>query len=161
MMQVHKGRQAKPLEERFWEKVDKRGSAECWPWIGSIDTRGYGTIGANGGRPLLRAHRVSFELNVGAIPDGQVVCHACDNRACVNPMHLFAATQRENVNDMVRKGRRHSSIGDRNPSAKLRADQVIAIRQDHRRSRVIQAEYGISSSTLLSIKRYETWRHLP
>jgi hypothetical protein len=160
-MHAHKGRQARPLAERFWEKVDVLGESECWLWLGSLDTRGYGTIGANCGRPLLRAHRVSFELEVGVIPDGHVVCHACDNRACVNPRHLFAATQRENVLDMVRKGRRHSSVGDRNPSAKLRSDQVIAIRHDRRRSREICAEYGISSSTLLSIKRHETWRHLP
>ena len=67
-MHAHKGRQARPLAERFWEKVDVRSAAECWFWIGSIDTRGYGTIGANSGRPLLRAHRVSFELKVGSIP---------------------------------------------------------------------------------------------
>ena len=73
-MHAHKGRQARPLAERFWEKVDVRSAAECWFWIGSIDTRGYGTIGANSGRPLLRAHRVSFELKVGSIPDGQGVC---------------------------------------------------------------------------------------
>ncbi len=160
-MHANKGRQPRPLVDRFWEKVAVRSQGECWTWTGSLDTRGYGTIGADGGRPLMRAHRVSYELANGPIPSGLVVCHACDNRDCVNPGHLFAATQRDNVRDMVRKGRRHSSAGDRNPSAKLRSDQVIAIRQDRRRSREICAEYGIASSTLLSITRHETWRHLP
>ena len=160
-MHVHKGRQPRPLRDRFWEKVDVRSEAECWPWIGSIDTRGYGTIGADGGRPLMRAHRVSYEFAHGSIPDGLFVCHACDNRDCVNPNHLFAATQRENVRDMVRKGRRHSSAGDLNPSAKLRSDQVVAIRRDRRCSVEILAEYGISSSTLCSIRTHHTWRHLP
>ena len=160
-MHVHKGRQPRPLRDRFWEKVDVRSEAECWPWIGSIDTRGYGTIGADGGRPLMRAHRVSYEFAHGPIPDGLFVCHACDNRDCVNPNHLFAATQRENVLDMVRKGRQRPCAGERNPSTKLKSDQVIAIRQDNRSSSVILAEYEISNSTLWAIRHRDTWRHLP
>jgi hypothetical protein len=64
-MHAHKGRQARSLTDRFWENVEVLGESECWLWLGSLDTRGYGTIGAKGGRPLLRAHRVSFELEVG------------------------------------------------------------------------------------------------
>jgi hypothetical protein len=157
----HKGRQPRPLAERFWEKVDKRGPDECWPWVGSIDTRGYGSIGANGGKPLLRAHRVAYELCVGPIPPGLVVCHACDTRHCVNPGHLFVATQRENVLDMVRKGRRQWPAGACHPKAKLRAEDVLAIRNDPRPPRLIRAEYGIGKTTLHQIKRRETWRCLP
>ena len=159
-MRVRKGRQPRPLAERFWEKVDVRGIDECWPWIGSIDTRGYGSIGADGGKPLRRAHRVAYELTIAPIPPGLVVCHTCDNRACVNPRHLFVATQRDNVLDMIRKGRRYSSAGDRNPRVKLRLDQILAIRRDPRSTREILAEYGIAKSTLRSIKRREIWRHL-
>lgn len=157
----HKGRQPRPLAERFWEKVDTNSFDNCWHWIGSVDSRGYGSIGADGGKPLMRAHRVAYELCVGPIPPGLVVCHTCDNRRCVNPRHLFVATQRDNVIDMVHKGRRHSSAGERNPGAKLNAAQVIAIRRDHRPSREIRDEYGISKSTLRSIQRHETWRILP
>ncbi|MFZ2738451.1 MAG: HNH endonuclease signature motif containing protein [Burkholderiaceae bacterium] len=109
----------------------------------------------------MRAHRVSYEFAHGSIPCGLVVCHACDKRDCVNPNHLFAATQLENVRDMVRKGRRHSSAGDLNPSAKLRSDQVIAIRRDRRCTREILTEYEISSSTLWAIRHRQTWAHLP
>lgn len=160
-MARRKGRQPRPLAERFWEKVDKRGPDECWPWVGSIDTRGYCSIGADGGKPLLRAHRVAYELCVGPIPPGLVVCHTCDTRHCVNPIHLFVATQRENVLDMVRKGRRQWPAGERHPKAKLRAEDVIAIRNDTRPPRLIRAEYGIGKTTLHQIKRRETWRCLP
>lgn len=159
-MGVRKGRQARPLAERFWEKVDQRGTDECWSWIGSIDTRGYGSIGANGGKPLMRAHRVSYELTIGPIPTGLVVCHTCDNRACVNPFHLFVATQRENILDMIRKGRRYSSAGERNPSAKLTAAQVLSIRADRSQTKDIALSYGISMTTAYSIKSRETWRCL-
>lgn len=160
-MHAHKGRQARPLAERFLEKVNVRSEKECWPWIGSIDTRGYGSIGANGGKPLMRAHRVAYELAVGPIPHGLVVCHICDNRACVNPGHLFVGTQQENVNDMIHKGRRRSYAGEGSPRAKLSVDQVMAIRLDQRRTQDIISAYQISKSTVYSIKRHETWRHLP
>lgn len=160
-MVARKGRQARPLAERFWEKVDKRGDDECWTWIGSIDTRGYGSVGADGGKPLMRAHRVVYALVFGPIPTGLVVCHACDNRACVNPRHLFAATQRDNVLDMVRKGRRQWPAGERHPKAKLSAEDVLAIRGDNRPPCLIRAEYGIGKTTLYQIQRRETWRCLP
>jgi hypothetical protein len=160
-MGVHKGRKPRPLAERFWEKVDIRSLDECWPWIGSIDTRGYGTIGADGGRPLMRAHRVAYELTRGPIPAGLVVCHVCDNRACVNPEHLFVATQRENVLDMVRKGRRQWPNGEHHYIAKLTAADVLNIRDDPRPPRLIRAQYDIGKTTLYQIKRRESWRHLP
>jgi hypothetical protein len=157
----HKGRQPRELAERFWEKVDRRDEDDCWPWIGSIDTRGYGTIGANGGRPLLRAHRVVYELSISAIPPGMVVCHRCDNRACVNPGHLFVGTQRDNIMDMLHKGRRRSYAGTGAPCAKLTDDQVLAIRADKRRVREIMATYQIGDTTVYSIKNRKSWVHLP
>jgi hypothetical protein len=160
-MRVRKGRQPRPLAVRCWEKVNRCGDAACWPWIGSLDTRGYGSIGADGGKPLMRAHRVTYELTVGPIPPGLFVCHTCDNRACVNPRHLFVATQRENMRDMLRKGRRHSSAGERHPRVKLSTAQVLAIRADQRQTKDIIAAYGISKSTVRGIKRRQTWRHLP
>lgn len=121
----HKGRQPPPLAERFWEKVDKRGPNECWLWRGAIGRHGYGNLGSGTGRTL-RAHRFSYELAHGAIPNGLVICHRCDEPRCVNPTHLFAASQSSNLQDMANKGR--STRGERSPAAKLDGEAVLTIR---------------------------------
>lgn len=99
------------VEERFWAKVDKSG--DCWVWtaavVGSRNPKykrigGYGAFGVGG--KVRRAHRVSWELANGPIPDGALVCHSCDNRSCVRPSHLFIGDQSDNVHDMDAKGRR-------------------------------------------------------
>lgn len=160
-MRKRKGRAPRPLAERFWEKVDRRGADDCWIWIGSVDTRGYENLGADGGRPMLRAHRISYEINVGPIPAGLVVCHQCDVRKCVNSAHLFVATQRDNVLDMLRKGRNNHPKGERHQRAKLTDALVRAIRCDTRAVKEICAEYRIGRSTLYSIRQRKTWRHVP
>lgn len=103
------------LRERFWSKVDRAGPAHpqlgtaCWTWVGSKSEKGYGRLSAGKHRASpLRAHRVSWELHKGPIPDKMFVLHNCDNPTCVNPDHLFIGTARDNTRDMVRKGRLRS-----------------------------------------------------
>lgn len=92
-----------PLADLFWHLVDKRGPDDCWPWQGSLYV-GYGRI-KDGQRGRVGAHRVSWELHHGPIPDGLWVLHRCDNPPCVNPAHLFLGTPGDNVRDMHAKGR--------------------------------------------------------
>ena len=90
----------KTTKERFWEKVDKSG--DCWKWIAHL-LKGYGRFRLN--NKTWSAHRVSWTLHYGEIPEGMCVLHRCDNPGCVNPEHLFLGTRTDNMKDRDQKGR--------------------------------------------------------
>lgn len=91
-------------EERLWTKVDKSG--ECWLWIANRNWAGYGLFKREG--KTRAAHREAWRAAHGDIPAGLQVLHRCDNRACVNPAHLFLGSQKDNIQDCIAKGRRKS-----------------------------------------------------
>ncbi len=89
------------IKPRFWAKV--RVTPGCWEWTGAKTHFGYGKMMIAG--KVVRAHRVSYELHVGAIPSELLIRHRCDNPACVNPDHLEPGTQADNIQDMMERGR--------------------------------------------------------
>jgi hypothetical protein len=95
---------------RFWQQVDTSpGMYGCWEWLGARTAPGYGAFASDDG-DVTAAHRFALELTLGRpLGPGECACHHCDNRGCVNPLHLFAGSRTDNNRDMCRKGRcRHS-----------------------------------------------------
>lgn len=131
------------------------GQDGCWLWNGATKN-GYGYTTLFG--VTMNAHRAAYLIAVGPIPNGLDVCHRCDVRLCIRPDHLFTGTRKENMEDCVSKGR--STKGEKNASAKLTEEQVLAIRADTRFARIVAAEYGVSKPNIEQIRRGERWTHL-
>ena len=133
----------------------------CWLWTGATTYYGYGSIDIDG-RPY-RAHRLSWELHNGSIPEGLNVLHTCDNPPCVRPDHLWLGTHAENMRDRDFKGRLVPPPirrGEDANAAKLTAEQVLAIREDTRSLRLIAADYDVSRSAISLIRRRKNWAWL-
>jgi len=129
----------------------------CWNVISHVPDvlrGGYIQIKRNG--QLTRVHRYSYELAYGPIPDGLCVCHHCDNSACINPEHLFLGTQKDNMQDAIRKGR--MARGEAHGSSKLTEADVRAIQADTTSTPTkLGRKYGVSPSNICAIKIGATW----
>lgn len=141
-------------DELFMKKVYKCSSTGCWLWDGSLVANGYGHLGRrrNGKKIDYRAHRYSFEMHNGPIPEGLCVLHTCDVRNCVNPEHLFLGTPLDNAKDRDLKGRRRS---------KLSNEDVVSIRlflNLGAKGRDIAEAFGVSQPTVSYIKNGKTLR---
>jgi len=145
------------LFERFAAKFIPEPNSGRWLWIAGLDSKGYGAFKLNTHNSD-RAHRVSWRLYRGQIPEGMCVLHRCDTPVCVNPDHLFLGTRIDNALDRDRKGRMGRKDGEHNGNSKLTADQVRQIRATTGTEREIAKQFAVVHSTIGEIKRNKKWR---
>jgi hypothetical protein len=146
-------------ETRFWSWVRK--DANCWNWQASRDQDGYGVFNAkHDGIVYKRAHRYSYALHYGRIPEGMMILHSCDNPSCVRPDHLSLGTGAENMADKIAKGRARVPAGEQHSFAKLTREQAEAILHDPRPYAQLAAEYGVHAGTISSLKNRDSWPEL-
>lgn len=137
----------------------------CWEWQGTIDPNGYGRINFRN-RKLQQysqrlAHRAVMEILHG--PTRLNVCHTCDNRRCINPAHLFFGTQKQNVNDMMIKGRHSPQRGSNNGMSKIDEQTVrniITFKSSGLSCREIGEKFGLKKSSVWCILKGHTWKHV-
>jgi hypothetical protein len=130
----------RPAHVRFWEHVEKLPDDGCWVWTGSRLQSGYGTFDKG------RAHRFSYALANGPIPDGLHICHRCDNPPCVRPDHLFAGTRVDNMQDAIAKGRaRHLRMTHCRQGHELTAENTVPRKTGYRQCRTCLRAYRKTS----------------
>lgn len=148
------------VDDRFWSKVAIRAWNDCWNWRGSFFRSGYGQFWFEGTNH--HAHRVSFVLGRGEIAGDLQVLHRCDNKACVNPSHLFLGTHDDNMADKCRKGRQ--ARGEGNGRSKLTASDIREIRalwsNGFTNKSRLSARFQVSRAVIADIVSGEKWSHV-
>jgi len=137
--------------ERFWARVAIGEQDECWFWRGATTAARYGILSVN--REMIRAHRLAYLLENGALPHDRYVLHKCNEPSCVNPRHLVAGTAAQNSADMIASGR--------GSNRKLCDDDVRTIRADHAAGvslRALALRYSVAPGTIWHVTSRKTWR---
>lgn len=148
----------KPVDTRFWAAIKKTKTPEgCWLWTGNISVHGYGTISVEG--KIWRAHRLSYTLHYGPIPDDVLVCHACHMPSCVRPDHLYLGTAKDNAHDkVVAMPLEERTRGKMNAST---VNKIRAMAAQGVSKHAISQRFSVSYATVWAIVTRKTWSHLP
>lgn len=146
------------LEEVFNRHFYAGESDACWRWRGSVTNKGYGQLMSH--RKQYAAHRVAYQLHIGPIPSGKMVCHRCDNPLCVNPAHLWLGTPADNMIDKVSKKRQSAFPGESNQAARLTEADVRLIRQSPLSNKELAAKLSVHRATISAVRCWKNWRHV-
>lgn len=143
------------------DKIIPEPNSGCWLWTACVNMHGYGKVSLKG--KLVKAHRASYIISSGEIPKGLVIMHKCDTPACVNPAHLIAGSQNDNLADMRRKNRAFvfKNFGENNGRAllnKKQVDEIRALSDNGIASKEIAKIYGVNYYVVYRIVSNQTWK---
>jgi hypothetical protein len=152
--------------DRFYNHTKRDEETGCLLWIGGLNDQGYGKFWFNN-KPV-RAHRWLFEYLNGKLPKNIEVCHKCDIRNCVEPLHMFTGTQGDNIRDCRNKNRMRGLLekGEGNPSAKLTEKDVLFIRKfcipndSINGCKEFAKKFNVSAPTITNILKGRKWKYL-
>jgi hypothetical protein len=161
-----RGQVVHKLEDRLSRMVIVNPTTDCHEWQGA-KFNGYGrlTVGSrvDGSRHQTTAHRASYVLHHGEVPEGHEICHKCDNPSCINPAHLFAGTRQDNVEDREAKGRGNQNKGSKVRTSKLvEADivQIKILRSNGESMRSIARIFKVHHKVIMEIIKGTAWKHV-
>lgn len=159
------GRRDLKAIDRFWMQTEKKGPNDCWIWKGYYGCGGYLPIIQVNGKQI-RAAKFAYEAFVAPMPEGKFACHKCDNPACVNPKHLFAGNQDENMKDMKSKDRAYKPKGEANPKAVLTEQDVRFIRKNYKfrdpkfSQKALAIRFGVCINAVHEVLSGKRWSHV-
>jgi len=143
----------------FIQSEMKKGITLCWIWPGPLFPNGYGRFNIRGKSAL--AHRISLMLE-GLDTKSLVACHRCDIKSCVNPSHLLLGSQKENMQDCLRKGRFNAPCGDKSGKTKFSNEDVkniFKLREKNLLCKEISAKYNVSAACISRILAGSRWKN--
>lgn len=145
-------------KERFFDLVKKTNS--CWVWMGRKAKFGYGQFKDMRIKKQILAHRFSYEIHYGMIPNGLCVCHKCDNPSCVNPEHLFLGTYKQNMQDAASKKR--MPHGESHFRTTLKNKDIFFIRENfpHISAKHLANMFSVTKCTIYNILHRKTWANI-
>ncbi len=148
--------------DQFLDLTIPEPNSGCWLWVGGRRGRGYGGFYwyEDGKRCTDKAHRVSWRLHKGAIPEGKFVLHHCDNKMCVNPDHLYLGVHQDNIRDAVNRGQWKPHFGKANGMSRLNERAIRDIRSGRLSNSQFAEWYGVNRMTVWQIATGKTWRHV-
>lgn len=143
--------------ERFHEKWTLNKETGCWEWNASLNANGYGQMKRPGERTNYLAHRLSYEIHYGQIPEDKMVCHTCDNPKCVKPSHLFIGTALDNNRDAASKERSTMHNARLNPE---KVEAILLMSEQGISQSKIGRSFGVNQQAIFKIVHGLRWKHV-
>lgn len=147
------------LKKNYNSLVIKKGG--CWDWKGKFEKSGYAKMSCRFELGARHAHKASYLIHIGQIPEGMQINHLCNNRECSNPTHIYAGTQQENMRDKIESN--HQAKGSKNGNSKLDETKVMKIKtllNSGKDIKFISDIFNVTPTQIYNIKKNKQWKHV-